>query len=146
MISEIVNVLAQIAGAIKNGNPLDEVAVSIKKQKVNENIIATAFSWVYEKRQREKTEVKDTSGIRFLANEELDAIGVKNYSHLMSLFNIGLLNNRDMEIIIDQIKDFPDGIINEDQINVLILSLYLNIDSLTPPGSRKLLYSSDSIN
>jgi uncharacterized protein Smg (DUF494 family) len=152
MITEIVNVLAQIVKGMNENSSAEELAKKIKKEsKFDDNIIAAAYSWIYEKNNRElkKDTTDDTqssTGFRFIGKDEIDAIGVTNSNYLIHLHNIKLLNNKDLETIIERIKDFPEDVINFDHINLLILTLYLNVDDVTPPGSRQLLYSSDTIN
>lgn len=142
MVTDIVDVMAKISKGINNNVSADEVAKSIKKEKIyKENIVAAAFSWVFEKKQREISSGQQgvwnkNNSSRFLSSEEMDSIGLKNYNHLLNLYNTGLINNNDFELIIDQIKVFPEDVISIDQINILILSLYLNVENVMPPGSR----------
>ncbi len=87
-----------------------------------------------------------TKGKRILSNEENSLMGIDNFNYLLHLNNIGLLTNLDLEIIIEELKLFPRELINTESINVIIISLFLEVNTLTLPGSRLLLYSSDTIN
>ena len=49
-------------------------------------------------------------------------------------------------MIIDQIKLFPEESRSIENLNMLILSVFLDLDDISTPGSRYLLYSSDTIN
>ncbi|HEY6906131.1 MAG TPA: hypothetical protein VI230_01600, partial [Ignavibacteriaceae bacterium] len=71
---------------------------------------------------------------------------IKDFNYLLHLNNIGLLTNPDLEIIIEELKLFPRELINTESINVIIISLFLEVNTLTLPGSRLVLYSSDTIN
>jgi hypothetical protein len=64
----------------------------------------------------------------------------------LHFYNIGLLNISEIERIIDNIMEFPEDIRNRESINLLILSVILDIDRVSLPGSRYTLYSSDTIN
>ncbi|MFO7446512.1 MAG: DUF494 family protein [Ignavibacteriaceae bacterium] len=150
MISEIVNVLEEIVLGMSRTSSLDEVIKIINKgKKYNKSVVAAAYSWVYEKLVREVRNDLTfgiSSGVRILSEDETLLIGPENYNYLLHFINIGLLNHNDMNLIIEKIKLFPDEQITVDNINLLILSLFLDADSLALPGSRILLNSSDQIN
>ena len=152
MISEIVEVLAKIAKAISgNLSPEETVKILAKEKKYRQNVIAAAYSWIYEKILRDLPELIDetlvtSTGFRILSEKEISAIGLNNYNYLLHFYNIGLLNLDELELVLDQVKLLPDDDVGEESINILILSLFLDIDKMTLPGSRLLLYSSDNIN
>ena len=127
---------------------IDDLTV---ENRYNKNILATAFSWIYEKTIRDIDESENdnenlTNGKRIFSEDENILFGTENFNYLLHLNNIGLLTNPDLEIIIEEIKLFPRELINIESINVIIISLFLEVNSLTLPGSRLLLYSSDTIN
>ncbi len=152
MVTEIVNLLTDIFENLDKTSSLDKAMDDISIQKrYNKNILATAFSWIYEKTIRDLGEVAEheeliTKGKRIFAEEEKNLIDTENFNYLLHLNNIGLLTNYDLEIIIEELKLFPRELINTESINVIIISLFLEVNTLTLPGSRLLLYSSDTIN
>ncbi len=152
MISELVNILEKIAKGINNNYSFKQVENSINKNNnTDKAAIAAAYSWIYEKflinsfRKKEMKE-KLSKGFRMLSVEEISQIGLQNYNYLLHFHNIGLLNGSELELILEQIKLFPETAINKDSINILILSVFLDLDSVSLPGSRFLLYSFDTIN
>ncbi len=152
MLTEIVNLLADIFENLDKTNSLDQAIDEMKiDNRYNKNILATAFSWIYEKKIRDLGEEAEheeliTKGKRIFSEEERSFIGINNFNYLLHLNNIGLLTNLDLEIIIEELKLFPHELINSESINVIIISLFLEVNTLTLPGSRLLLYSSDTIN
>ncbi len=152
MVTEIVNLLADIFENMDKASSLDKAMDEVKiNQRYNKNILATAFSWIYEKKIRDMGEEAEheeliTKGKRIFSEEEQSLIEVHNFNYLLHLNNIGLLTNLDLEIIIEELKLFPRELINTESINVIIISLFLEVNTLTLPGSRLLLYSSDTIN
>lgn len=152
MVTDIVNLLTDIFENLDSTGSLDQAMdnISISKR-YNRNILATAFSWIYEKTIRDMGEAAEhneliTEGKRIFSEEEKIVIGTENSDYLLHLNNIGLLTNTDLEIIIEELKLFPRELINTESINVIIISLFLEVNTLTLPGSRLLLYSSDTIN
>jgi uncharacterized protein Smg (DUF494 family) len=152
MLTDMVNLLADIFESLDNYSSLDKAAdnISISK-KYNKNILATAFSWIYEKTIRDISEAAEYNGLvssskRIFSEEEKILVGTENFNYLLHLNNIGLLTNYDLEIIVEELKLFPRELINTEAINVIIISLFLEVNTLTLPGSRLLLYSSDTIN
>ncbi len=152
MLTEIVNLLTDIFENLDKTSSLDKAIddISIKKR-YNKNVLATAFSWIYEKTIRDMGEAAEhneliTKGKRIFSEAEKVLIDTENFNYLLHLNNIGLLTNSDLEIIIEELKLFPRELINTESINVIIISLFLEVNTLTLPGSRLLLYSSDTIN
>jgi len=152
MVTEIVNLLKDIFENLDSTNSLDKAIDDLTiKKRYHKNILATAFSWIYEKTIRDLGESKEhkkpvSKGKRILSEEEKSLLGTHNSDYLLHLNNIGLLTNHDLEIIIEELKLFPRELINTESINVIIISLFLEVNTLTLPGSRLLLYSSDTIN
>ncbi|HED08951.1 MAG TPA: DUF494 family protein [Ignavibacteria bacterium] len=152
MISKIVDVLVKVREKINEENIKEENLENLKLEKLyNQNIVAAAYSWIYEKNQLERAVSKtiplhQRKGIRIPSDEEIRAIGIKNYDYLFHFYNIGLLTYLEFDYILDELKLLPIESIHLDQINVLLLSLYLNLEKLSLPGSRLMLHSSDTIN
>ena len=152
MVGEIVKILEKIANGINNNYSFEEVENSVSNEiKIDKIAIAAAYSWIYEKFLMnffQKKELKEdiSGGFRILSGEEVDLIGLNNYNYLLHFYNIGLLNGSELEMIIDQILLFPEDAIDKEKINLLILSVFLDLDNVSLPGSRYLLYSSDTIN
>jgi uncharacterized protein Smg (DUF494 family) len=152
MSSEIVKVLETIVLAINKNYSFEDVERSLNlANKKKKTLIAAAYSWIYEKKLRDlyisKTlNHKSSRSFRVLSENEASAIGLQNYDYLLHFYNIGLLNISEIERIIDNIMEFPEDIRNRESINLLILSVILDIDRVSLPGSRYTLYSSDTIN
>jgi uncharacterized protein Smg (DUF494 family) len=152
MTGELVEILEKLVQAINNDYSFEEVELFINfEDKVNKTVIAAAYSWIYEKLLREyyqKNELKTNTSksVRILSEEEISTIGLHNYDYILHFYNIGLINNNEFDMIIDQIKLFPEESRSIENLNMLILSVFLDLDDISTPGSRYLLYSSDTIN
>jgi uncharacterized protein Smg (DUF494 family) len=152
MVAEIIEVLAKITEMGKNNIPEEEAAETIQREsKYNKNTIAAAYSWLHEKNRQNLNNkaLKDyyeSKSLRILSNEEAGQIGLNNYDYLLHFYNVGLLTNNDFEEILDELKLFPEDAVRTENINILILSKFLDIDKWSLPGSRHLLYSTDNIN
>lgn len=152
MVTEIVEALAKITEIMNKNHSKDEAAeIIIKDSRYNKNVVAAAYSWIHEKTKHnkftDKNKSKNRSGsFRTLSDQEVAQIGLHNYDYLLHFYNIGLITNNDFEEIVEQLKSFPEGTISQEQINLLVLALFLDLDKLTLPGSRQILYSSDTIN
>ena len=152
MITEIIEVLAKITEMDKNNIPEEEAAETIQREsKYNKNTIAAAYSWLHEKNRQDLNykalkNNNESKSIRMLSNDEVRQVGIRNYDYLLHLYNIGLLTNNDFEEIMDELKLFPEESVKTENINILILSKFLDLDKWSLPGSRHLLYSTDNIN
>ena len=152
MVSEIVDVIVKVFEGIKNDYSIRDVEQSLLSNNTyHKNIIAAAYSWIYEKNARDKIEtdkinVFSEDSFRILSNEERIILGEEIEIYIMQLYNIGLLNNKDIDKIVEQVQLFPENAKSKDNINLLILSLFFDTDKKSLPGSRYLLYSSDTVN
>jgi uncharacterized protein Smg (DUF494 family) len=152
MSSEIVKVIETIVQAINKNYSFEDVERSLHlKNKKRRTIIAAAYSWIYEKRLRDlfvaqSLNKQATKGIRILSENEASQIGLQNYNYILHFYNIGLLNINEIEMIIDNLSTFPEEMRTKESVNLLILSVILDIDRVYLPGSRYTLYSSDTIN
>lgn len=152
MTSKIVEVLAKILEGLGNNSTMEEVNHSLLKSKqFDKQTLGVAYSLIYDKvlarkMLSQKNDPDINKGIRFLSESEKETLGVENYSYLLHLINVGLLEADNFEIILDQIAIFPDTRVTRREINWIILLSLVEFDSEVLPGSRMLLYSSDTVN
>ena len=152
MVSEIVEVIIKVFEGIKKENSPSDVEKLLPTGVIyHKNIIPAAFSWIYDKSVRDNLRNKEfsiaaESGFRILSSEEKSMLGVDIEKYLMHLYSIGLLKSNDIDKIVEQVQLFPENAKNLDNINLLILSLFFDTDKKSLPGSRYILYSSDTVN
>ena len=152
MVSEIVDVIVKVFEGIKKENSLKDVENLLsKRDNYHKNIVPAAYSWIYDKSVRDNLREKEInivaeSGFRILSNEEKTLFGEDIEKYLMHLYTIGLLKSNDLDKIVEQVQLFPENAKNLDNINLLILSLFFDTDNKSLPGSRYILYSSDTVN
>ena len=152
MTNKIVEVLAKILDGLNKNYTLDEVSTLIKKEKIYDSqTVGVAFSLIYDKvlsnKLKEESNRKIVSkNFRMLSPEELDVLGTDNCNYLIHLVNVGLLSNSDLEMTLEQIMMYPKEFITKDDINWIILISLIDFNTDILPGSRVLLYSSDTIN
>jgi uncharacterized protein Smg (DUF494 family) len=149
--SELVDILSAILEGIIVDSPIDKIEKYLYKNKrFDTQTVATAYSWIYDKMISNLEKINRgeivTSSVRILSDEEIDAIGMDNYNRILKLMNAGLLTPLDIDNIIKSIEYLPlDRISNED-LNYMVLASLFEINRITLPGSRLLLYLSDKVN
>ena len=151
MATKIVEALAKILDGLNKNSTLEEVNLSlIKNKEFDEQTVGVAFSLVYDKvlsnKLNPKKRKKDSNNFRILTDEEKEALGIDNYNYLMHLNNVGLISSPDVENILEQVGLFPENTVTKEDINWIILISLIDFNSEIPPGSRILLYTSDTIN
>jgi uncharacterized protein Smg (DUF494 family) len=152
MTAKIVEILAKILEGLSNNSSIEEVnRLLIKNHQFDRQTLGIAFSLIYDKIlskssvERRNRKIKEAR-IRILSQEEIDFIGIENYNYLLHLINVGLLDYSNLEAILDQVTLFPDNKITRKEINWIILLSLVEFDSEVLPGSRVLLYTSDTVN
>lgn len=151
MVSEIVDVIKEIAEKMKKDNSMEGILDSFShKKKYDKKVVAAAYSWIHEKMVsnllKQKAEKTPQKAFRILSEEELNKIGLKNYNYLLHFYNLGVLTERDINTIIELLDFFSFETVNNEVLNLLILSQLVNLDRYNLPGSRLTLYHSDTIN
>ncbi len=151
MISEFVEIILKVYKAINdNYTPEKIIEVISSRDNYDKKVVAAAYSWIYDKILKDtlsnKSTKENTYGKRYASEYELQIIGTDNFNYLKHFYNIGIINNADMELILSNLIAIPSGNINKGTIDTLIFSLFLDIDNYVLPGSRLLLFSSDKIN
>ncbi len=152
MTAKIVEVLAKILEGLKENYSIEEVTKNLKTNNdFDEQTVSAAFGLVFDKYLTNRFELKkrddlSPKGFRILTVDEYNIIGSENSKYIQHLVNVGLLDPFDVELIIEQMTMFPDQKISIDDINWIILFSLVDFDSAILPGSRFLLYSSDTIN
>lgn len=148
---KLVDLITQILEGISNDIPFDDLNKSLmNNQEYDEQTLGIAFSLIYDKilnrKENIQTKIKKERSIRFLTEEEKYILGVDNVNYLMHLFNLGLLDSDNLETILEQVIMFPENRLTRKEINWIVLLSIVDFDSENLPGSRNLLYSSDSVN
>lgn len=151
MATKIVEVLAKILDGLNKNSTLEEVNLSlIKNKEFDQQTVGVAFSLVYDKvlsnKLNPRKRKKQSNNFRILTEEEKEALGIENYNYLMHLYNVGLITPVDVETILEQVGLFPENTVTKEDINWIILISLIDFNSEIPPGSRILLYTSDTIN
>ena len=91
MVSEIVDVIVKVFKGIKNDYSVRDVEKSLLSNNTyHKNIIAAAYSWIYEKNARDKIEtdkinVLSEDSFRILSNEERIIFGEEIEIYIMQL-------------------------------------------------------------
>ncbi len=152
MTSKLVDVLAKILEGLSNNTSIEEISKNlIKNKQYDDKLLSAAFSLVYDKILLKKN-LKELSltvkpkSARILSEEEKDFLGLDNYNYLLHLMNVGLIDSSNLEAILSQIALFPDMKVTRKEINWIILLALVDYDSELLPGSRSLIYSSDTVN
>ena len=152
MTNKIIEVLAKILEGLNKNYSFEEVNSLLNDNKdFDKTTVSVAFSLVYDKvltnkLKRQSKRNRTSKKIRLLTDEEKEVIGMDNYNYLIHLMNVGLLQSEDLEMIIEQIMLYPKEAVDRDDINWIILISLVDFSSEILPGSRVLLYSSDTIN
>lgn len=149
--STLIDILSIILDGIMVDYPIDKIEKELyKKKRFDRHTVATAYSWIYDKmisnlEKINRGEIVSTSS-RFLSQEEIDYIGLDNYNRLLKLSATGLLTPADIDTIMKSVELIPQESISHEEMNYIVLASLFELNRITPPGSRLLLYLSDKIN
>ena len=152
MTAKIVEVLAKILEGLKDNDSIEEVTDHINlNNDFDAQTVSAALGLVFDKFLTNRLLLSDPNNMnnksfRVLSSEEINIVGTENYNYIQHLVNVGLLDPLDVELLIEQMTMFPEEKVSIDDINWIILFSLVDFESEILPGSRVLLYSSDTIN
>ncbi len=151
MTAKIVEAVAKILEGLNKKVSLDELNKQLKASKeFDQQTVSAAFGLVYDKilNKKKTSRARRTSSpkVRILSEEEKEILGFENYKYILHLRNVGLLDDENLEVILEQLTMFPLDDLTKEDINWIILVSIVEPDAENLPGSRVLLYSSDTIN
>ncbi|GAB4133415.1 MAG: hypothetical protein Fur0015_06630 [Ignavibacteriales bacterium] len=147
MTVKVVELIVEILEALRNKISIEDLNKKINKErKFDKQTISAAFSLIFESLRIEQDLISDSKSIRIFSDEEKLFLGNENCNYLIYLLNIGLIENSELELIIEQLSLFPEDKITKEEINMLILFSIVEKNTNIIPGSRITLYSSDKIN
>ncbi len=151
MVTKIVEVITLILDNLKKDYSLEEVNKLLINKEYDKQTISAAFSLLFDKVLTTKINNNNNKylkkqSFRILSNEELDLIGKDIYNYILNLFNLSLISNEDIEFILDHASSLHDRALTREDINWIVFISLIDLNAELLPGSRVLLFSSDTIN
>lgn len=147
MKAKIVEILQIILEEMHESRSLEDINLSLAKE-MDKDAVNVAFSLLFDKiiYKREYMESGDNnSSFRVATEEEILNMGVDNYNYLLYLFNLGIFDNEDFNVIMEQIDFYPRSVLTREDINLIVLFSLMD-DAEMIPGNRFFLNTSDKIN
>ncbi len=147
MNPKIVEILQIILEEMHRSKSLEDINISLIKN-MDEESVNVAFSLLFDKLiyKHEFTKNGEKSySFRVANEEEILNMGVENYNYLLYLYNLGIFDNEELNIIMEQVDFYPRSVLTREDINMIVL-FSLTDDEQMLPGSRFFLNTSDKIN
>lgn len=151
MENTFVKILTKIVDGISKEHSFEEVDAALKRERIYiESAVSAAYSWFFDKLLANKLQALSDpksirNGVRILSEDEISLIGVENYNRLLKLVQVGFLNGEDIEMFIENVRFFPIENLHSEDITLILLASLFDIDKSMLPGSRTILYLSDTI-
>lgn len=151
MVTKIVEVITLILDNLKKDYSLEEVNKLLINKEYDKQTISAAFSLLFDKVLNSKINKNNNQHLkqksfRALSDEELDLIGKDIYNYILNLFNLSLISNEDIEFILEHAYGLQDRALTKEDINWIVFISLIDLNAELLPGSRVLLFSSDTIN
>lgn len=150
MRNNIVEIFTDIIETLDDRSDYKSLRKKLNK-KANRGAAATAYSWIFDKIiatrfSDEYRKVNNEKNFRSFSPSEINSFGNENVNFLLKLYNMGFITKGELEQVIEQLNIVPDGELLKEHISWIVLSSFFELNNVTLPGSRLLLYSSDTIN
>jgi uncharacterized protein Smg (DUF494 family) len=150
MNSKVVDALQIIIEEMRESKSLEDINILLgSKAEIDTETASVAFSLLFDKVLQKIEHSERTSAslsFRVADEEEISFIGIDNYDYLLHLFNLGIINSDDLELILEQVVLYPKFVITKQDINLIVLFSLMEVSADLLPGSRFYLHTSDKIN
>lgn len=152
MQEKIVEILLQLITGIKEHKVIEESEINRLIEKgYTQTEISAAFSWLYDKVQFGESFMTDTAEIspksyRIFHEAEKMIFSSEARGYLMQCYELGLIDEWDMEYIIDRVVFSGFSKVNLSEIKSLVMSAIFDFDDSDRIGSRIMLNSKDTVN
>jgi len=151
MQEKIVELIVFLMREIRQTHDLSKVDVSrLKDNGYSQSEISTALSWIYDKMNMREP-LKNVKGkrprsYRIFHEAERQILTKEARGFLVEMYELGLIDHNDMEIIIERSLMSGSNVIDRDEIKSVAAGVLFEYNSPGKPGSRIMLNSSDTIN
>jgi uncharacterized protein Smg (DUF494 family) len=150
MNSKVVDALQIIIEEMRESKSLEDINILLdSKAEIDTETASVAFSLLFDKvlQKIEQPERSDSSiSFRIPDEEEIAFMGIENYNYLLHIFNLGIIDTDDFELIMEQVILYPKFVITKQDINLIVLFSLMEVSADLLPGSRFYLHTSDKIN
>jgi len=124
------------------GYEVDFITSELKRKGFSEYEIGIALSWVLEKVSDEyKEESIDNDAFRMLSASEKFSLSPEVHGYLISLKQIQLINNTDLENIIQHLSQLEQSDISLDLVKYIIAHQLIHLEPFEGQFSYKLMFN-----
>ena len=153
MQEKIVEILLHLITGIKEHKVIEESEINRLIEKgYTQTEISAAFSWLYDKVQFGESLLSDNNedicpkSYRIFHDAEKMIFSPEARGYLMQCYELGLIDEWDMEYIIDKVVFSGFSKVTLSEIKSLVISTIFDFDDSDRIGSRVMLSSKDTIN
>ncbi len=151
MQEKIVELIVFLMKEIRQTRDISKVDVSkLAESGYSQSEISTALSWIYDKMNlREplkRFKRRRVKSYRIFHEAERQIITKDARGFLTEMYELGLIDQLDMENIIERSLMSGLNVIDRNEVKSIVASVLFEYNSPGKPGSRVMLNSSDTIN
>ncbi len=151
MQEKIVELIVFLMREIRQTHDISKVDVSkLTDNGYSQSEISTALSWIYDKMNlREplkRVKSSHARSYRIFHEAERQILTKDARGFLVEMYELGLIDHLDMENIIERSLMSGLNVIDRNEVKSVAATVLFESNSLSKPGSRIMLNSSDTIN
>lgn len=150
MRERIIEIIVYLISELNHNHPIDKITFDrLSDQGYSTTEISAAFSWLFDKihfgnHSIDSEEFSKSPSLRFLNNAEKEIISPAIHGYLIQLYQLGLLNNEHLEMVIERAIATGYRDLSMDQLHSIIATILFDAGS-SMHGSRIMLNGDDTI-
>lgn len=150
MRERIIEIIVYLISELNHNHPIDKITFDrLSDQGYSTTEISAAFSWLFDKihfgnHSINSEEFAKSLSMRFLNNAEKEIISPAIHGYLIQLYQLGLLSNEHLEMVIERAIATGYRDLSMGQVHSIIATILFDAES-TMYGSRIMLNGDDTI-
>ena len=150
MRERIIEIIVYLISELNHNHPIDKVTFDrLSDRGYSTTEISAAFSWLFDKihfgnHSINSEAFSQSRSIRFLNNAEKEIISPEIHGYLIQLYQLGLLSNEHLEMVIERAIATGYRDLDLNQLHSVIATILFDADA-SLHGSRLMLNGDDTI-
>jgi uncharacterized protein Smg (DUF494 family) len=151
MKEKVVEILIYIMSAIQDDKRLSEIDVTdLRSRGYTQSEISAAFSWLYDNMRFTQANATPPGPAllgsrRFLHDVEKLVLSVEGQGYIIQLYELGVLNDRDLESVIERAVMTGAEKLTVDEIHQIVAAVLFTKEAGEDGANRSMLNSGETI-
>ncbi len=150
MHNRIIEIIVQLVSQLHGSNDINEAVFrTLASEGYTTSEISTACSWLEDRKEFSGIDsghaLGETTSLRVLTPEERACLSTAAEGYLHQMLQLGLITNEHVEMVLHECLYKRGNNVESAELKTIIARVIFNASSGKEPGSRSMLYGTDTV-